>query len=500
MAAVAVVAGAALAPPAQATPADVPPSVPAVRDWQPAAGAFELGAEPVIVAETAALRETADVFAADLRQVTGKPVGSRTGGPAGSGDILLSADEHDQGRAGYRLTVAPTTVVRGTADGVFLGTRTLVQWLRQRPRIPAGTATDWPDYPERGLLVDAGRRYFSLPWLRDRIRELSYLKMNYLHLHLSDVQGFRLDSATHPEIVADRHYTKAEIRELVAYAARYHVLVVPELDFPGHADAVLKAHPELALLNRDGTAEKGALDITKPEALALVRDLVTEFLPLFPGPYWHLGADEYIRNYDDYPRLAAYAKVHYGPNATGRDALYDFVNWADELVRGNGKTLRVANDELSRGGGATRVAPDVVVDHWSADGPLQAPWFGAAQSPRELIAAGHRVQNSSFTPTYYATGGAAALLNAPPIAMYKLWNPTVFVDGTRLDANENIRNLGAKLSVWCDDPTTMTEPEIADAVAPRLRVLAQLTWGSAAPPGYLSFLSRTRAVGTPPAG
>ena len=106
-----------------------------------------------------------------------------------------------------------------TAAGAFYGTRSVVQLLRRKRSIPAGTARDWPRYPERGLMLDNGRRYFSPRWLRARIRELAYLKLNQLHLHFSDDQGFRIASRSHPEIVSDPHLTKRQVRSLVALRA-----------------------------------------------------------------------------------------------------------------------------------------------------------------------------------------------------------------------------------------------------------------------------------------
>jgi len=131
-----------------------------------------------------------------------------------------------------------------------------------------------------------------------------------------------------------------------------------------------------------------------------------------------------------------------------------------------------------------------VVEHWSAAG--RTPWRGPALRPADLVAAGHRVQNAAFTPTYYVTGGVAALLNVPPALMYTGWRPDRFVDGSRVPAG----NLGAVLHVWCDHPGR-TEEEIAAAVYPRLRVLAQRTWGSPGP-GYPRFRTLVTAVGAAP--
>lgn len=369
----------------------------------------------------------------------------------------------------------------------FNGTRTILQLLTQSRTIPGGTATDWPAYLERGLMVDAGRKYFSLSFLRGQIRELAYLKLNHLHLHLSDVHGFRLASDTHPEVTSAQHYTKQEIRDLIAYAARYHVEVVPEIDFPGHMDAILAGHPELRLVSKSGAVSSGLIDLSKPAAYTLMRELITEFLPLFPSGYWHIGADEYVTNYADYPQLG------------GKDTYYRFINWANEIVRASGKTTRMANDELKPGDGTVAIDPDIVVEHWSASGLAGLPWIGPAYSPRQLVAAGHRVMNRSFTPTYFTTGGPASPFNVPPGLMYDAWQPNLFVDGSTLAVADLAGNLGSEVSVWCDAPEAMTEDQIAGVLPNRLRVMAQHTWGSPKPvPLYLQFLQVINAVGAAP--
>ncbi|WP_327248482.1 family 20 glycosylhydrolase [Streptomyces sp. NBC_01320] len=147
----------------------------------------------------------------------------------------------------------------------------------------SGRITDWPTYTERGLMVDVGRRHFTPGWLEGKIRELAWLKLNVLHLHLSDGLGFRIESASHPEIVTRPALTKDEVRHLVSVADRYHVTVVPEIDSPGHMEAVLRAHPELQLIRVDGTRDPGKLDYSKPAARRLMQDLIAEYADLSPA-------------------------------------------------------------------------------------------------------------------------------------------------------------------------------------------------------------------------
>jgi hexosaminidase len=393
------------------------------------------------------------------------------------------------------MTVASKLVVQGTGDGVFHGTRTVLQLVKQNRTIPGGTATDWPLYAERGLMLDVGRQYMSLEFLRARVRELSYLKLNQLHLHLSDRPGFRLESIKHPEITAPQHYTKQQMRELVAYAAKYHVQVVPEIDMPGHMDAILAMHPELKLVSKSGAVDHGAIDISKPAAYTLMQDLITEYLPIFPGKYWHIGADEYVTDYSQYPQLEAYAKAKYGPNATGKDAYYGYMNWANDLVRGKGKTARMWNDGYKPGGATLTVSPSIVVQHWSANGPGGVPWFGDAYTARQLAGRGHRVVNSAHRPLSYTVAGPGSFDNSHPLETYERWDPSIFVDGARL--TDTGKNLGAVFQLWCDE-STATEPELAGFLRERLRVLSQHSWRTPTPPFYAQFVPVMNAVGDAP--
>ena len=348
---------------AAATPSALE-TIPAVQRWLPGGSSFTLGAKSKIVYFDAALADTARRFSTNMSSATGHAVVAVAGGTSAPGDIELrvgavagSAPSSDA----YSVTVGEKLILVGaTLDGARYGTSTAEQLLRRSPTIPGGTAVDWPAYRERGPMLDVGRKYLSIPWIRAQIRRMAYLKMNYLHLHLSDEFGFRLESSAHPEIVASQHYSKQEIRDLVTYATSYGVQVVPEIDMPGHMHTALAAHPELQLRNARDEAAAGALDLSNPRSYDLMRDLLDEFIPVFPSRFWHIGADEflpYLTDYNDYPQLGAYARAHYGPEAQPRDALFGFVNWADEIVRSHGKTTRMWNDGYVRGDSTVGVNP-----------------------------------------------------------------------------------------------------------------------------------------------
>jgi hexosaminidase len=464
--------------------ADGPPRVvPALQVWRPSRTPFSLGsATEIIIAprQVAALKSTAVQFAQDLRAMEGGSAPAvRIGGSADvrAGDILLALGPADAqlGDEGYTLHVsASITVSAPTEAGVFYGTRTLLQMFHAGRVVSGGTARDWPAYPDRGLMLDTAAKFFPLPWLENEIRYMAYFKLNMLHLHLGDAQAFRLESTEHPELTAPQHYSKADIKALVDLGARYHVQIVPEIDMPGHMDEILAKHPDLALKNAISPGSRLVADLANPATYTLIRQVIEEYLPLFPGKYWDAGTDEYLSDYSNQPGLLAYARAHYGPNAIAADAYYGFVNWVDALVRAHGKTLRIWNDSVASDG-TVHVNKDVIVEYWQHK--------GAQLDPKQLADAGYQVFNASWTPTYYvlSTGDAGDKPNAA--AIYSSWNPTRFQDSPTdapviLDATEAQAVRGADINVWCDVPDAETLQQIRDGIADPLLALAQKTWGS----------------------
>ena len=469
-------------------PVTPPAVVPALRDWRPAPGSFRLRADARVVLGPAASRELRDegrVLARDL----GVRVGARGTG-ARPGDVLLRLDRPDRGlgREGYRLHVGRVlSVAAPTTAGIYYGGRTAVALLHGRRSVPRGTARDAPLYRERGLMIDVGRRFFRPVWLERRIRVLAALKLNVLHLHLSDNEGFRIESSSHPEAVTRPALTKADVRRLLAVAARHHVTVVPEIDMPGHLRAALRRHRELQLVDAFGRRQPDKLDVTLPAARRFAADLLDEYLPLFDGRVWHGGADEYLgalstdADYGRYPRLAAFARRRHGPRATGKDAVLDFVAFVHSRVRAAGKELRVWSDGID-GGGALRLDPRVSVQWWEE---RESP------APAALVRRGHRVVNSGWWPLYYVTGGPLRGLRAELGAFAREWRPWRFegpftvrwsgAPGAPIFTlpRGDPRQLGAELAVWNDDPDApgAGEPAVAAGIAPRLAILAERTWG-----------------------
>ncbi len=468
-----------------------PTTVPALRQWTAGTGSFTFGATSRVVVDPAyasQITNDANTFAADLTALEGRTV-AVVQGTAGPGDIALTLGATGLPTEGYRITVGSSISIQGASSaGEFWGTRSVLQLLHQSPTIAAGTSTDSPTKPERGLMIDTGRNFFPVAWVQNQIRDMSYLKLNYLHLHLSDTFGFRLESTTHPEVTSAQHYSKADIANIIALGNAYHVQVVPEIDMPGHMNAILSGELAIGhdyrLKDSSGSASNEFIDLSIPGARSLISDLINEYLPLFTSsPYWHLGADEYVTNYASYPQLLTYARANYGANATAKDIYYGFINWADGIVRAGGRTMRMWNDGIAAGDGTITPNADVIVEYW----------YNYGLTPQQLVNAGHTVANASWTPTYYVYGGS----KPDTTWMYESWNTNLFQgSNTITDAS---KNLGSLIHVWCDTPTAETVDQTATALKYPLRDLAQMTWGSPKPVStYAAFVPIMDAIGRNP--
>ncbi|HVK24342.1 MAG TPA: family 20 glycosylhydrolase [Actinokineospora sp.] len=466
----------AVIPAAAQTAANAQPkTIPALREWTGGTGTYAFTSAARIVRATAnatALAGTSQVFADDVKALTGATLTQVTGTTTDlrAGDIYLALGSSDTalGTEGYALSVTDRITITARDDkGAFYGTRTVLQLLKQGNAIPKGTARDWALKPERGLMVDNGRKYFTPQWLKDHVKELAYLKLNYFHLHLSDDKGFRIESTSHPEVVSADRLTKAEVTDIINLAAKYKITVVPEIDAPGHMTPILAAHPDLKITSSAGVVSDRYMDVSKPGAYTLMKEIYEEYLALFPGPYFHIGADEYsIGSYSDFPQLQTYARATYGANANGKDAYLGYINWANGVIRAKGKTTRAWNDGIG-GGAAVTVNSNVILEFW----------YNMGKSAQAHIDAGHLISNESWDPTYYVlyAGGPSG-----PRSQwgYDTWTPDLFQGNQTITAASQSKNLGSKIHVWCDNPDVVTQDRIAADIMQGLRMLAQQTWGS----------------------
>ncbi|MER6478162.1 beta-N-acetylhexosaminidase [Streptomyces filamentosus] len=448
-----------------------PRTVPAVRSHTPARGPGwkpAAAAGVVLGADSAGLADEARLLAGEL--------GLRYRGEAapGPGDVELSLGAGGAPES-YALTVEDGRVrITGPDEaGVFYGTRTLKQSVRSGGGMPEGTVADRPAKPQRGLNVDIARKHFTAAWLEDRIREMGDLKLNQLGLHFSDDQGFRIESDSHPEVVSKQHLTKAEVRRILALAASRHVTVVPEIDSPGHLGAVIAAHPDLQLVSASGRTPRGAVDVSDPDAARIVDDLLREYAALFPGAYWHLGADEYVALMAkdpeaSYPQLARAAREAYGPSGRVQDLATAWLNDRAATVRPTGKTLKAWNDGFFPGG-VVSAAKDIEVEYWTGKE------YGA-RPPLPYLQAGRRLVNLNDEYLYYVLGEPNDFTYPTGRRIYEQWTPLVVRGTAPVPARYDAQIQGARFAVWCDFSNAQTQDQVAAGIRLPLAALAQKVW------------------------
>lgn len=272
------------------------------------------------------LEKTAGFLAASIQEATGKKLALSTDTSAASG-IFLSLDPSFEKPEGYRLHVdkGHVRIVGATEAGVFYGAQTLRKALPQvgegeAAALPAAVITDYPRFGYRGAMLDVGRHFFPVEFIKKYIDLLALHQINVFHWHLTEDQGWRIEIKKYPKLTGigsqrketriDRktgqmdgtpyggYYTQDEAREIVAYAADRFITVIPEIDLPGHSLAVLASYPELGCTGGpyEVATTFGIFDDVlcggNEQALVLAKDVLDEIMDIFPSSYIHLGGDE----------------------------------------------------------------------------------------------------------------------------------------------------------------------------------------------------------------
>lgn len=223
-----------------------------------------------------------------------------------NGHVSLSIDPSISNTEGYRLTIDGDNIkIEGATDaGVFYGIQTLTQLAENYQQLPQGVITDAPRFSWRGHMRDDSRHFTSVESVKDLLDLMARYKLNRFHWHLTDGQGWRIEIKKYPKLATVggqgshsdpdapvAYFTQDEIRDIVDYAHERHIMVIPEIDMPGHATAANRAYPEY-----NGGGSEQFPDFTfnpgKEETYTFLTDVLTEVAALFPDPYIHIGGDE----------------------------------------------------------------------------------------------------------------------------------------------------------------------------------------------------------------
>ena len=279
----------------------------------------------------------------------------------------------------YCLRVSPNRAVLSAATvvGALRGLETVAQLLTRDPsgfHLPACVVSDRPRFPWRGLLIDVARHWQPPEVIERTLDGMAMVKLNVLHLHLTDDQGFRIESLTHPELQAKGsdglYFTQARMREIIAYATARGIRVVPEFDLPGHATSWAVSHPELASLPGPYSIERHwgvfnpVLDPTNEALYSLLDHFLGEMAALFPDAYVHIGGDENNGvQWNSSPRIQAFIREHGLKDNGGLHAYFN--GRIAAILAKHGKRL-VGWDEILHAG----LPPSCVIDSWRGSDAL----------------------------------------------------------------------------------------------------------------------------------
>ena len=433
----------------------------------------------------------ASFLAGVLRRSTGFALPVVDGSPAGDGDIALLLGDADPqvGREGYELIASERSVVirAEVPAGLFAGAQTLRQLLPAEvelaePRaadwaVPAGRIVDFPRYPYRGAMLDVARRFFPADEVCRYLDHLALYKINHLHLHLSDDQGWRIAIKQWPNLtrygglteVGDGfggYYEQEDYAEIVAYAAERFITIVPEIDMPGHTNAALASYPEL---NEDHRAPErytgievgfSALCVTRELTYQFVDEVFEELARLTPGPYLHMGGDE-VRTLD-------------------AEAYEGFVGRVQRIIEAHGKT------PMSWHEAARAATASSVTQYWGIESEDAGVASAVARGVRLILCPANRayldMKYDDSTPIGLRWAGVVGVRDAYD------WAPDAALAGI-----DPAAVLGVEAPLWSETVRSLSEAEFL--AFPRLPAIAELGWSPPASRDWESFRHRLASHG-----
>jgi hexosaminidase len=424
----------------------------------------------------------AEKLAAQLRRPTEFPL-AISNGAAARGAIVLRLDGGAAlGEEGYNLTVSSDSVrlVANRPAGLFHGIQTIRQLLpadiesemgseRSTWQIPALTITDSPRFAWRGAMLDVARHFFTVDEVEQFIDLLGLYKLNVLHLHLSDDQGWRLALNSRPKLAQmgsltqvgggpGGFYTQQDYKDIIDYAAARYILIVPEVDMPSHINAGLIGYPEVACSQRPTALYTGtdvgwsALCVDKEETYAFVDDIIREISAMTPGPYFHIGGDE----------------VH----SLSKEQYIKFVERVQGIVNKYGKKM-IGWEEITQ----ARLNPTTIAQQWKSDSVGAA----VAQNVKLILSPSQKIYlDMKYTPA--STLGLHWAAYVEVRDAYD-WDPATLMKG--VTENEII---GVEAPFWSE--TLRNIGAVEYLALPRLPAVAEIGWTPQANRSWESFRSR----------
>ena len=443
----------------------IPTSLKLGNGWMTIDASFSVGLKGY---SDSRLERSVELFLTNLRRETAMPPQLMKLIDASQAKFVVEAGRANQvvpelgEDESYRLEITPSaaTLSAPTGLGVMRGFATFLQLLETTPQgfaVPALTIEDHPRFPWRGLMIDVGRHFMPLDVLRRNLDGMAAVKLNVFHWHLSENQGFRVESKRFPKLAEmgsdGFYYTQDQVRDLIAYAAERGIRVVPEFDMPGHSTAWFVGYPELASapgpyqIERKWGIFDPAMDPTEEETYRFLDKFIGEMAGLFPDKYFHIGGDEVNgKQWDANPKIQAFMRAH--GLKTNQDLQAYFNERVEKTVAKHGKIM-VGWDEILR----PTLPKDIVVQSWRGQESLaQAAKMGF----RGILSYGYYLDLMHPTARHYAVD---------PMS-----------DGAaNLTPDEAKLILGGEACMWSE----YVSPENIDSrIWPRMAAIAERLWSA----------------------
>ncbi|MBF0776735.1 hypothetical protein BVE84_04785 [Streptococcus azizii] len=482
--------------------------LPGIAEWKGHTGVFQVGSTARIVVnpkDRENLNHVVESFKEDYEAITGHQISIVYGTDAKTGDFYFELNDNDRGlkREGYLMTIADTVKVEAQdAVGTFWSTQTLLQVLKQNPSsIDRGIARDYPKFETRGFVLDVARKPFQLSTLKDMIKKLAWYKYNDFHIHLNDnyiqveeyqntdkpqgaYSAFRLESdireggnkgLNKADLTAkDLFYTKAEFKELISFAKKRGIKIVPEFDAPAHALAFTKVRPDLTMTDHTVRRWVDHLEVSNPDSLEFIKSVWNEYIDGGADSVFadtdtiHIGVDEFEGNNEG------------------------FRKFTDDLLKyaiSKGKTPRFWGSLTAKAGSTPVQVEGTELNVWNAG------WA----NPKAMYDQGYKLINTIDGDLYIvpAAGYYYDYLNSE--RLYNHWEVNNF-GGTRLPVGDK-QVSGAAFAVWNDkidkQANGILEHDVYRRFDAALPALAAKMWGNRDMGSYADLKKVESAVGDP---
>jgi len=383
-----------------------------------------------------------------------------------SGNVGINQDES------YQLEIQSNKItINATSDlGAMHALETLLQLLQNNSTsyyFPTATISDFPRFTWRGLMIDAARHFQPVDVIKRNLDAMAAMKMNVFHWHLTDDQGWRIELKNHPKLTQlasdGNYYTQEEIKNIVKYADERGIMVVPEIDVPGHGTAILTAYPEVGSklnfdkntysLERNSGIFTPTLDPSNPKTYQLLSEIFDEVCPLFTGNYFHIGGDENEgKDWDSNPKIQEFKKKNNFAN--NHELQTYFTIQLIPMLKKHNKQLMGWEEIMTK-----NLPKDAIIHSWKGSNE----GIAAGQSLVNAVKNGYKTVLSNGYYIDLMQGVESHYLNDP------------MPKNITLTAEEKARILGGEAPMWSELATPTT---IDSRIWPRTAAIAERLWSN----------------------